>query len=123
VTIEQRYHRQLNGNACQNRGLFTDFASSDLRWYPWINASGPRFGILTLETTGAFRFYHDWIVGGDEDFGETLRVIGAEWALANIPRITVMRVPAFSMRAGVTHVLNGAERNSNNAYLGISVTP
>ena len=31
VTIEQRYHRQLDDRACQNSGLFTDFAYSDLR--------------------------------------------------------------------------------------------
>jgi hypothetical protein len=90
---------------------------------PFGITGGPRFGILTLETTGALRFYHDWIVGGDEEFGETLRVLGAEYAVVNIPRITVMRVPEAQLRAGVTHVLNGAARNNTYGYVGLSVTP
>jgi hypothetical protein len=90
---------------------------------PFGIAGGRRFGILTLETAGPLRVYHDWIVGGSEEFGETLRVIGAEWSLVNIPRVTVLRVPEASVRAGITHVLTGAARNSNYAYVGLSVQP
>lgn len=90
---------------------------------PYGVVGGRRFGILTLETTGPVRLYHDWMVGGDDEFGESLRVLGAEFLLATIPRMAVMRVPNASLRAGLTHVLNGPVRNTTYAYLGLSVTP
>lgn len=89
---------------------------------PFGVTGGRRFGILTAETTGAFRLYHDWIVGGDEDFGETLRVVGGELTL-DIPRISVMRIPPANLRFGVNHSLNGPVRNATQAYASFSVRP
>jgi hypothetical protein len=54
--------------------------------------------VLTAETAGPFRLYHDWIAAGDDAFGETLRVVGAELGLP-VPRVPVMRIPAEIGRA------------------------
>lgn len=89
---------------------------------PFGISGGRRYGILTAESTGPFRVFHDWIVGGDQDFGETLRVVGAEFAL-DIPRISVMRIPVANLRIGANHSLNGPVRNATQAYLSFSVTP
>lgn len=89
---------------------------------PFGVAGGRRYGILTAESTGPFRVFHDWIVGGDEDFGETLRVVGAEFAL-DIPRISVMRIPLANVRVGVNHSLNGPVRNATQGFAWFSVTP
>jgi hypothetical protein len=89
---------------------------------PFGIAGGRRYGILTAESTGPIRVFHDWIVGGDQEFGETLRVVGAEFTLA-IPRISVMRVPVANLRAGANHSLNGPVRNATQAYISFTVTP
>ncbi|MBX3133313.1 MAG: hypothetical protein KF689_08015 [Gemmatimonadaceae bacterium] len=86
-------------------------------------AGGTRYGIATLETAGPLRAYHDWIAAGtDGVYGQTLRVLGLEYAMA-IPRITVMRVPPGHLRAGVSHTLNGQSRNVTIGYLGLSIAP
>jgi len=89
---------------------------------PFGIASGRRFGMLTAETTGPLRFYHDWIVGGDEEFGETLRVVGGEF-IFDVPRISVMRIPSANFRIGLTHSLNGPVRNETQVYSSFSVRP
>ncbi len=89
---------------------------------PFGARGGRRFGMLTAETNGPFRLYHDWIVAGDEDFNETLRVVGAEFGMS-IPRVTVMRVPAVRIRAGASHTLNGPLRNATIGYVGLTLLP
>lgn len=98
------------GNRIEHQGL------------PFGVAGGRRFGILTAETTGPIRLYHDWIVGGDEDFGETLRAVGGEFRF-DIPKISVLRVPNAYLRIGLTHALNGPVRNSTQVYSSFSVRP
>jgi hypothetical protein len=84
---------------------------------------GTRFGILTAETSGPFRAYHDWMVAKtNTPYGETLRVIGAEFTFA-VPRVAVMRVPPGHVRAGVSHTLNGQFRNATVAYAGLAIVP
>lgn len=86
-------------------------------------AGGTRFGILTAETSGPLRAYHDWIVAGTNDvYGQTIRVVGGEYSFT-IPRITVMRVPPGRVRAGVSHTLNGQSRNVTVGYIGLSIAP
>jgi hypothetical protein len=89
---------------------------------PFGTLGGRRYGVLTAETNGAFRLYHDWIVAGDEDFGETLRVLGAEFAMP-IARVAVMRIPAVRIRAGASHSLNGVHRNATIGYLALTLQP
>ncbi len=89
---------------------------------PFGITGGRRYGILTVESAGPLRLYHDWIVAGDEDFGETLRVLGGEFTL-DVPKISVMRVPRAQARIGITHSLNGRARNTTQFYSGFSVTP
>lgn len=89
---------------------------------PFGSLGGRRYGVLTAETSGAFRVYHDWIVAGDEEFGETLRVVGAEFGLP-IARVAVMRIPAVRIRAGASHSLNGAHRNATIGYVALTLQP
>lgn len=89
---------------------------------PFGSAGGRRFGVLTAETAGPVRLYHDWIVAGDDAFGETLRVIGGEFA-APVPRVPVMRIPAVRLRVGLSHSLNGALRNATIAYAALTLLP
>jgi hypothetical protein len=89
---------------------------------PFGTTGGRRFGVLTAETSGPFRLYHDWIVAGDESFGKTLRVVGAEFGLP-VPRVSILRIPAVRTRIGVSHSLNGALRNATIGYAGLTLSP
>jgi hypothetical protein len=89
---------------------------------PFGTTGGRRFGVLTAETTGPLRLYHDWIAAGDDEFGETLRVVGAEFGLP-VPRIPVFRIPAVQVRVGVSHSLNGAFRNASIGYAALTLLP
>lgn len=100
----------LLGNRIEHLGL------------PFGVAGGRRFGILTAETTGPIRLYHDWIVGGDEEFGESLRAIGGEFTM-EIPKLSQVRIPTGNVRFGVTHSLNGPVANATRVYTSISVRP
>lgn len=89
---------------------------------PFGTTGGRRFGVLTAETAGPFRLYHDWIAAGDDAFGETLRVVGAEFGLP-VPRVPVMRIPAVQVRVGVSHSLNGTFRNVTIGYAALTLLP
>ncbi len=89
---------------------------------PFSTTGGRRFGMLTAETSGPFRLYHDWIVAGNENFGTTLRVVGAEFGLP-VPRVSILRIPAVRTRIGVSHSLNGVLRNTTIAYTALTLSP
>jgi hypothetical protein len=100
----------LLGNRIEHLGL------------PFGVTGGRRYGMLTAETTGPIRLYHDWIVGGDQEFGETLRVLGGEFTF-DIPKLSQVRIPAGNIRLGVTHSLNGPVVNATRVYTSLSVRP
>ncbi len=89
---------------------------------PFLTTGGRRFGILTAETQGPLRIFHDWIVAGDDDFGETLRTVGGEFTL-DVPRLSVFRLPPVKLRFGVVHSLNGRFRNETQGYSGLTIQP
>jgi hypothetical protein len=81
---------------------------------------GRRVAILTAETTGPLRLYHDWIAAAPESYGGFSRVIGAELAMP-IPRVAVARLPALQPRLGVSHSLNGRFANATIAYISLRI--
>ena len=85
-------------------------------------SGGRRYGILTAETAGPLRIFHDWIIGGNDEFGETLRAVGGEFVF-DVPRLSVLRIPTASFRVGVTHALNGPVRNATQVFSSFSVRP
>ena len=89
---------------------------------PFGILGGRRYGILTAETVGPVRVFHDWMVGGDDELGETLRVVGAEVAF-DVARLSVLRIPNANFRIGVNHSLNGPARNVTQVYSSFSVRP
>lgn len=89
---------------------------------PFGTTGGRKFGVLTAETSGPVRLYHDWIVAGNDNFGTTLRVVGAEVGFP-IPRVAIVRIPAVRTRFGLSHSLNGALRNTTIGYLGFTLLP
>lgn len=106
--------------------LFVDAAVLDQRvvhpGLPVGVAGGRRFAILTAETPGPLRLYHDWISAGTDGYGVPIRVLGGEVKL-DTPRLGVFRLPAGAVRLGLSHVLNGQVRNMTSAYASLILTP
>lgn len=89
---------------------------------PFNARSGRRMAIISAETTGPFRLYHDWIAAG-ASFGDTWdRVIGAEVAM-RVAGLGALRLPNTSLKSGVAHGLEGLMRNATVVYLSLSFTP
>ncbi len=88
---------------------------------PFAARGGRRFGILSAETTGPFRIYHDWIAAGD-NLRTVDRVLGME-AKLQVPRLGPMRLPAGGAQMGVAHGLQGAIRNATVGYVALTFTP
>jgi hypothetical protein len=87
---------------------------------PLASLVGRRVAILTAETTGPFRLYHDWIAAGPESYGSFTRVIGGEIALP-VPRVAVARLPAIQTQMGLSHSLNGSFANATIAYVSLRI--
>ncbi len=88
---------------------------------PFGMRGGRRMAILSAETTGPFRLYHDWIAAGEE-LGAWDRVIGAE-VMLQIPAQGIVRIPNGAFKAGVSHGLEGMTRNATIGYLAATFTP
>lgn len=88
---------------------------------PFGMRGGRRMAILSAETTGPFRLYHDWIAAGEE-LGAWDRVIGAEVAM-QVPGLGVLRIPNGALKGGVSHGLEGMTRNATIGYLAVTFTP
>lgn len=89
---------------------------------PIFAASGSEFGILSVETPGPVRLFHDWVAGGVDGLGESLRVVGGEWNF-ELPRIAVFRLPLGKAQVGLSHALNGPTRNATVVYGGLRFVP
>ena len=88
---------------------------------PLASLIGRRVAILTAETTGPLRLYHDWIAAGPESYGGFTRVIGGEFALP-IPRVAIARLPAIQTQLGVSHSMNGRFANATIAYASLRIS-
>jgi hypothetical protein len=88
---------------------------------PFGMRGGRRMAILSAETTGPFRLYHDWIAAGNE-LGAWDRVVGAEVAM-QVPGLGVLRIPNGGVKVGVSHGLEGMTRNATIGYLALTFTP
>ena len=88
---------------------------------PFGMRGGRRMAILSAETTGPFRLYHDWIAAGEE-LGAWDRVIGAEIS-TQVPALGILRIPNGSVKGGVSHGLQGMTRNATIGYLALTFTP
>lgn len=107
--------------------LFLDPAVLDQRVaYPGLpifgGGIGQRYAIISAETPGPLRLYHDWISAGVTGYGRPTRVLGGELRV-DVPRISVFRLPAGAVRVGVSHALNGFARNATVAYGTVVFTP
>lgn len=89
---------------------------------PFRVDAGRKFAIITVETPGPIRLYHDWISAGNAGYGTPTRVVGGELRL-DTPRLGVFRLPAGSVRTGLSHVLNGSVRNATIGYASLILTP
>lgn len=87
---------------------------------PLGSAVGRRVAILTAETAGPLRLYHDWIAAGPDSYGSFTRVVGGEFAFP-VPRIAVARLPGIQTRMGLSHSLNGAFANATIAYVSLRI--
>lgn len=87
---------------------------------------GNRFFIVSAETPGPLRLYHDWIAAGFDGYGAPSRVVGGEFTL-DVPRIAMLRIPSGWIKAGLSHILedeaNIGLRNATIGYVGLSFTP
>lgn len=87
---------------------------------------GIRYAILSAETSGPVRLYHDWVVAGSDVGGPFSRVAGVELSL-DLPRTPVLRIPPGSARIGVSQVLHDASGHglggSTTVYGGLIFRP
>jgi hypothetical protein len=88
---------------------------------PFALRSGSRVASLAIETPGPLRLFHEWVAAGDvlERFN---RLAGAEIRVA-VPPATMLRLPATSVRVGVTHSLDTPWRRKTLGYTVVTITP
>lgn len=88
---------------------------------PFATLGGTRFATLGIETTGPVRLFHEWVAAGST-IGRFNRLLGAEVAVA-VPVVSVLRLPAISVRAGVTYSTDLPWRRRTMGFAVVTLAP
>lgn len=88
---------------------------------PFATFSGTQFATLAVETTGPLRLYHEWVSVGRR-VGRFNRLVGAEFT-TEVPPVSVLRIPAIGVKAGVTYSTDAPWRRRTTGYFVVTIAP